>query len=67
MVDFISGRILRVKLTRNGKTLEVKKSDVHPFATIPKAVDLAITSDGVFYVSCYETGEIYRIRHVAKK
>jgi hypothetical protein len=57
------GTVLRVTLTREGERYGV---EVDPFVTIPGAVDIAISPSGVFYVSCYDTREIYRIRYVGE-
>lgn len=57
------GTILRVELIREGGRYRVK---VSPFATIPGAVDIAVSRSGVFYVSCYDTREIYRIRYAGE-
>ena len=59
VTDFRQNRVLRIELVRSGDTFKVL--GVHPFATVPTPVDLAISSAGEFFVMSRRAQKVYRI------
>lgn len=59
IVGYGNGDVYRMRLTPQGSTYQ---ADVKLFARVPGALDIAIDPNGTFYVSCFHTKKIYRLR-----
>ena len=60
VVSHGSGEIHRVRLHRQGQTY---RAEVLPFARIPEALDIAVSKEGEFFISCYENRKIYKLTY----
>lgn len=63
-VSYGNSEILQIRLTPQGDTF---KTEVSVFARIPGAVDIVADRAGNFYVSCFQTRKIYRLRYQGRQ
>jgi glucose/arabinose dehydrogenase len=59
VASYGSGEIRQVKLEQDGASWKAVSS---VFARVPGALDITVSDDGTFYIACYETKRIYRLR-----
>lgn len=58
VISYGSGEIWRVALE---PAQDAYRARAELFARIPNALDITVTDEGVFYVSCFRSKEIYRL------
>ncbi len=64
IANYGPGQIIRVRLHKDAGTFRVEQ---FPFAVIPGALDVTIDPQGSFYISCFESKKIYRIKYEGER